>query len=352
MFANNQVSHVMPTSRPQAPARFADSAKSQPAAGLSKPQGRGAKKPKFTHASELPVESPKIREMARETAARNGYKWALRLIILICLGGLLKVTVQETIVKNPQFALLQVRVETSGPVTHDKLARSTLLTRGENLLFINMHEVRARLHQLPSVKEVALERNFDAGVLTLRVKQRQPVAWIQCPRLGMPEPHSGFGWLVDAEGVTFTSDKPAETYEGLPIIHHEILAQNTPGVTLDDHPLSATLSLLAELDRRHEDGHPQVRAFVVRTPWSVHTLFSDKTQVIFGVDDLELQLARLDRVRHEARERHWQVDTLNLAVMENVPITFRSPPDLASLSIPTAAIVRAIPITNSSTSQR
>lgn len=337
----------MPSSRPQAPVRQADPTKGQLSVGSVKPRGKVVKKAKFTHASDLPVESPKIREMARETAARNGYKWALRLITLICLGGLLKVTVQEAIVKNPQFALLQVRVETRGPISHDKLARSTLLTHGENLLFINMHEVRARLRQIPAVKEVALERDFDAGVLTLRVKQRQPVAWLECPRLGMAASDSGLGWLVDAEGVPFPCDQNAETYGALPVIHHENLAQNTPGVALRDHPLSAALTLVAELDRRHEDGQPQVRTLHLRTPWSVHTLFSDKTQVVFGVDDLEQQLTRLDRVRHEARQRSWQVDTLNLAVLENVPITFRNPPDLAGLGLPVTGPVRAIPVSNS-----
>ena len=54
-------------------------------------------------AAKLPVDSPKIRAMAKQEATRRGYTWALRLILLICFTGLLKVTVQEAILKNPQF---------------------------------------------------------------------------------------------------------------------------------------------------------------------------------------------------------------------------------------------------------
>lgn len=332
----------MPSSRPQAPVRQAAAPKRGLVAGVVGSVKKAVKKkPKFTHASELPVDSPKIREMARQSAARTGYKWALRLIILICLGGLLKVTVRETIVKNPQFALLQVAVQTSGPLTHDKIARTTLLTRGENLLFINLHEVRARLRLLPAIREVAMERDFDKGVLTLRVRQRQPAAWLECPRLGMVAGRAESGWLVDAEGATFPCDQAVETYAALPVIHHERLEQNTPGIPLGDHSLRSALALVGALDKRHEDGQPQARVMHIQTPWSIHTQFSDKTQVIFGVDDLDFQLARLDRVRHEARQRHWEVDTLNLAVRDNVPVTFRSPPDLAGLGVPVAMPVGA-----------
>lgn len=277
--------------------------------------------------------------MAKQEATRRGYTWALRLILLICFTGLLKVTVQEAILKNPQFELQQVAVQTHGPLSVEKIVRATLLTRGENLLFINMREVRARLHQLPAVASVTLERDFDAGILTLRVKQRQPVAWLECPRLGLIAGRDG--WLVDAEGVPFPCDALTEAYAVLPVIQHEALAQNTPGRPLNDFGLQAALDLVAALDTRYEAGQPRARALQLQTPYSILARFTDKTQVVFGVDDLDLQLARLDRVREEARRRGWEIDTLNLLARQNVPVTFRSPPDLAGLQVPSARPVTA-----------
>lgn len=322
----------MPLSRIQASTRRgpeAVKAGKRPSAGRS------------TVAAKLPVDSPKIRAMARQEATRRGYTWALRLILLICFTGLLKVTVQEAILKNPQFELQQVAVQTNGPLSVEKIVRATLLTRGENLLFINMREVRARLHQLPAVASVTLERDFDAGILTLRVKQRQPVAWLDCPRLGLIAGRAGDGWLVDAQGVPFPCDALTEAYAALPVIQHEALAQNTPGQPLNDFGLQAALKLVAALDARYEAGQPRALALQLQTPYSILTRFTDKTQVVFGVDDLDLQLARLDRVRDEARRRGWEIDTLNLLARQNVPVTFRSPPDLAGLQVPAARPVTA-----------
>ena len=322
----------MPLSRLQASTRRAPAA-------VKAGARRSASRTK--EAAKLPVDSPKIRAMARQQATRRGYTWALRLILLICFTGLLKVTVQEAILKNPQFELQQIAVQTRGPLSVEKIVRATLLTRGENLLFINMREVRARLLQLPAVAAVTLERDFDAGILTLRVEQREPVAWLDCPRLGLMAGRANDGWLLDAGGVPFPCDALTEAYAALPVIQYENLAQNTPGRPLDDLAVQAALKLVAALDARYEAGQPRVLSLQLQTPYSILARFTDKTQVVFGVDDLDPQLSRLDRVRTEARRRGWEIDTLNLLARQNVPVTFRSPPDLTGLQVPAARPVMA-----------
>jgi cell division septal protein FtsQ len=279
----------------------------------------------------LKVDSPKIRQMEKKAAQRRGFKWALGLITIICFLALLKVTVQEAILKNPQFALRDVAVETSGPLTVEKIVRATLLTRGENLLSINMRALHTRLRQLPQVKDVAIKRDFDGGLMTLRITQRQPVAWLDCPKLGMIAGRPEVGHLVDDEGVPFPCDVVTEPMGALPVIRYPELSQKTSGTAIEDLQLTAALKLLKELEERFELGHPQVRSIEIQTPYSMVAQFTDKAAITFGVDDLEVQLARLDRVRIEARTRNWEIETLNLLVRQNVPITFRKPPDLAGL---------------------
>lgn len=279
----------------------------------------------------LKVDSPKIREMEKRAAQRRGFKWGLGLIILICLAALLKITVQEAILKNPQFSLRDVAVQTSGPLTVEKIVRASQLTRGENLLTVNMRALHARLRQLPAVKDLSIDRDFDAGLMTLRIRQRQPVAWLDCPRLGMVAGRAEVGYLVDAEAVPFPCDAVTEATQSLPVIRYAALAQKTSGTPLQDLQVRAALTLLKELEHRFELGQPQVRSVDIQTPYSMVAVFTDKSVITFGVDDLDMQLARLDRVRIEARQRHWEIETLNLLAHQNVPITFRQPPDLAGL---------------------
>lgn len=305
---------------------------SAPAPKPKRPAKKQRPKPATTTVEVcLNVDSPKIREMEKKAAQRRGFKWALGLIIIICFLALLKVTVQEAILKNPQFALRDVAVQTSGPLTVEKIVRATQLTQGDNLLTINMRALHTRLRQLPPVKEVSIERDFDAGLMTLRITQRIPMAWLDCPKLGMIAGRPEVGYLLDHEGVPFPCDVVTDSLLTLPVIRYPGLAHKTAGVALQDLQLTAALQLLKELESRFENGQPQARSIEVQTPYSMVASFTDKSEITFGIDDLELQLARLDRVRVEARQRGWEIETLNLLARQNVPITFRQPPDLAGL---------------------
>lgn len=293
----------------------------------------------------LKVDSPKIRDMERAALKRRGFKWATGLIILICLGTLLKITVREAFLKNPQFSLKQVVVRTEGPVTAQKIVRTSALTHGMNLLMVNMREIQGRIMTLPQVRSVKITRDYE-GRLTLEVKQRQPVAWLECPKLGMTARQPDTGHFIDAEGVTFPCEVVTDAYAALPSIRHEALVQNHPGAALTDLPVKSALTLLKELQQRSEQGAPEVRLIQLEKAWSMAAMMADGSRVFFGVDDLDEQLARLDRIWLEARHREWKIDTLNLLVQKNMPITFRQPPNLQGLQDPMTA--SAAPATSTS----
>lgn len=291
----------------------------------------------ISHGVDLKPDSPKIREMEKEEVKRKGFKWAVGAIIVICLVALLKITVREAFLKNPQFSLRQIAVRTEGPLTVQKIVRTTALTEGANLLTINMREIRSRLEQLPQVKHAKVSRDY-AGLLTIEVKQRHPVAWIECTKLGLVAGRSSSGYLIDAEAVPFPCEVAPDAYQLLPLIRYEGLSQNAPGTPLPDLQVKSALKLVDALQKRFEQSTEELRTIEIQTPYSMIANFADKSQVTFGVDDLEFQLARLDRVRQEAHKRQWEIETLNLLARQNVPVTFRSAPDLNGLQNLQAAI--------------
>jgi cell division septal protein FtsQ len=309
------------------------SSRKKSAPGVFRPKGGLV----VSHGVDLKPDSPKIREMEKKAVQRKGFKWAVGAVIVICLIALLKITVREAFLKNPQFSLRQIAVHTEGPLTVQKIVRTTALTDGANLLTINMREIRARLEQLPQVKAAKVGRDH-AGGLIIDVKQRQPVAWIECARLGLIAGRSSSGYLLDAEGVSFPCEAAMTAYQTLPLIRFDSLSQNPPGTPIPDLQLKAALKLLNELQKRFEQGTEELRLIDIQTPYSMVATFADRSQVTFGVDDLDLQLVRLDRVRQEARKRQWEIETLNLLARQNVPVTFRSAPDLEGLQNLQAAI--------------
>lgn len=298
---------------------------------------------------DLKVESPKIRKMEKVELKRRGFKWSAALIILICLAVLLKITVRESFLNNPQFSLKQVIVKTEGSLTAQKIVRTSALTTGTNLLTVNMHDLQRRLMQLPQVKSVKIKRDYE-GRLNLDVDQRQPVAWLECTKLGLVAGRPDVGCFIDAEGVTFPCEVATPAYLALPVIKHEALAQNIPGVAVTDLQTKSALKLLKELQDRFEQGGEELRSIEIQKPYAMTATFADQAQMIFGVDDLAEQMTRLERIRLEARHRNWRIGTLNLLVKQNVPVTFRDAPDLKDLlDDPVTASVNSTPVNKNTT---
>ena len=184
--------------------------------------------------------------------------------------------------------------------------------------------------QLPQVKAVKIKRDYE-GRLTLEVDQRQPVAWLECAKLGLLPGRPDVGCFIDAEGVTFPCEVVTPAYLALPVIKHDALIQNIPGVAVTDLPVKSALKLLKELQERFEQGAEELRSIDIQKAYAMTAIFADQAQIIFGVHDLSEQLARLDRIRLEARHRHWRIATLSLLVKQNVPVTFRDAPDIQDL---------------------
>jgi cell division septal protein FtsQ len=302
-----------------------------PSSIQSKASPRKAKKVGgVTLAVDLKVESPKIRKMEKVELQRRGFKWGVALIILICLAVLLKITVRESFLNNPQFSLKQVIVKTEGSLTAQKIVRTSALTTGTNLLTVNMHDLQRRLMQLPQVKSVKIQRDYE-GRLTLEVDQRQPVAWLECTKLGLLSGRPDVGCFIDMEGVAFPCEVVTPTYMALPVIKYEAVNSMIHGVAVTDLPIKSALSLIKELSVRVEQDVQELRSIDIHKAYAMTAHFADQSQIIFGVYDLSEQLTRLDRIRLEAKQRNWQIATLNLLVKQNVPVTFRDAPDLKDL---------------------
>jgi hypothetical protein len=152
------------------------------------------------------------------------------------------------------------------------------------------------------------------------------------------------GHFIDAGGVVFPCELITDAFAALPVIRHESLLHVQPGSPLTDLQTQSALSLLKLLAERHEQQQsPQPLELAVQNAWSVTATMDDGSRITFGIDDLDEQLARLDRIWIESRHRSWKIDTLNLLVRKNMPVTFSSPPDLTGLNDLETASVGTVP---------
>lgn len=276
------------------------------------------------HRIDFEPESPKVRELRAKARVRWGFHAAVFVLVLTGLLALGRATMREALVRNPRFSLRQVLVNTEGALTAQKIVRQTGLTEGQNLLTINLREVRARIEQLPQVRQATIARDYD-GKLVIDVQQRQPVAWIECHKQRMIPAKNGCAWLTDAEGAAIPCEVIAAEYRKLPVIHMEDLKPIEAGQPVDPRclPFHSALKLLAEFSRRFGD-EDEIAAIEIPNAYALVTRLRDGEEVTFGIDDLEAQLGRYERIRQVAHQRNWQIATLNLLAQNNIPVTFKN----------------------------
>lgn len=305
--------------------------------GSKKPAKRPSRKRKGvgTHVIDYEPESPVIREHEAVERRRRGFRTAMWLIAAMIVIGVCWVTWHEALEKNSQFLLKTVEVNTQGTLTRQQLVAATGLTEATNLLTVNLREVRAKIEHLPQVKSASLKRDYH-GRLTLDVEQRMPVAWIECPKHKLLGPLTGKGCLMDAEGALVPCDVITREYLAMPRIQFPALSEAIPGKPSTDLQVHAALRLMEKLQSR-QDKLPMLESIEIPTPWSLIAHFNGDAKITFGIDDLDPQLVRFDRVMHEARERKWRIATLNLIATINTPVTFHETPDIAGLNLADSA---------------
>ena len=281
------------------------------------------------HEVDYEPETPKIREQKRRAMRRAGFRVAVWLVTGFALAALGATTWKQTFYHNPKFGLREVTVYTEGALKPEKLVREMGLVEGMDTLWIDLKEIIDKVERLPQVKSASARRDYE-GRMEVTVVQRRPVAWLECQRLGLHSMKSGFGCLLDEEGVAIPCDVILKEYTLLPTIRYEELSQAHAGSPVKDLQVRAALRLLAAMTLRSDEGLPQLKRVEIPTKYAMVAQFADGMEVTFSPDALGRELKRFDRVLAEARRHEWKIATINLLPQVNVPVTFRETPRLAA----------------------
>ena len=268
------------------------------------------------------ADTPKLRKELKEKRLRQNLKivgFAALGMALVALGNS---AVQENLFQNPRFSLRQVFVETEGMLSPLQITRATGLKEGENLLTVNLRDVRERLERLPAVRSAVVQRDFD-GRLTVKVQQRKPVAWVKCEHLHWYPKRVAQSLVADAEGIAIPVETITSELDALPVIADETIDQISPGAPIVAVRFVNSLKLLAMLHAREESGGEKLQTISVPNKFALVASFASGVKVTFAYDDVEPQMQRYDQFYAAARMKKWDIDTLNLVAEHNTPATFK-----------------------------
>ena len=227
--------------------------------------------------------------------------------------------------ENPEYQLKTIEVQTDGTLQRDQILEVADLHEGENLFKINLARVHDRIQQLPQVDDVQVVRKLS-GEIDIRVVERKPVAWLTSEKEFSDPFVSDAAFLVDARGVLMKQKKLLPEYLGLPLILGCSSESLEAGKIVESSEAKTALELLRLSVRSFMQTRFQIRDIDVSKSYCLLVTDKNHTRITFGLNDLEEQLQRLEQFLVYCDDSKQELETVNLLVQRNIPVTFTRPP--------------------------
>src|SRR5881398_1539624 len=269
----------------------------------------------------------------------------IALIAAIYVGA--RVAAKRFFIDNPDYKLSAIEVQTDGTLQRDQILNVADLREGENIFRVNLARVHERLQELPQVDGVEVVRKLPAEI-DIRIVERKPIGWITSEKQIADPFASDAAFLVDARGVLMKEKKLLPEYLGLPLILGCVSESLEAGKIVESPEARAALELLRLSTRSFMQTRFQIREIDVSKGYCLVVTDKNHTRITVGFDHLEKQIQRLEQFLVYADDSRREIETVNLLVQRNIPVTFMKPAaDVINDTIDpeeTPRIMKAIPV--------
>ncbi|MGD0650237.1 MAG: FtsQ-type POTRA domain-containing protein [Verrucomicrobiia bacterium] len=251
---------------------------------------------------------------------------AVAVFILTCYGlcRLVRFGVARLAFENPRFAIAQIVVENDGGLTPQQVVQFAGVRVGQNLLALDLNQVRRTLEMIPLVKRVEVRRLLPQR-LFIHIDERIAVARLRVPSREL----NGTTFLIDRSGVVM---KPIKLADGtmlqpqmpgsLPLLTGVTLADLRVGRPVESEQICRALELLNKLQQVAAGSMLEVEQIDLSKSHQLTLVTKQRTLVKFDVEEFPHQLRRLSAILSWAQQRQKLVQSVDLTVNRGVPVTF------------------------------
>ena len=225
---------------------------------------------------------------------------------------------------NPDYRLSTIGVQTDGTLQRDQILKAADLGEGLNIFSVNLSQIRDRLQQLPQVDEAQVERKMP-NEIDIAITERKPIAWITSEKAIADPFVSEAAFLVDARGILMKEKKLLPEYLALPLITGCTSESLVPGETVSSFEAKTALELLRLTTTSFMQTRFQIREVDVSKGYCLLVTDKNHTRVLFGFDQLDEQMQRLEQFLVYSDDTQRPIATVNLLVTRNIPVTFAEP---------------------------
>lgn len=226
--------------------------------------------------------------------------------------------------ENADYQLRTIELQTDGTLQREQILKVADLHEGENIFSVNLARVRDNLRRLPQVDDVEVVRKLPREI-DIHVIERKPVAWITGDKQISDPFVSDAAFLVDARGVLMREKKLLPEYLGLPLISGCSSESLEAGKVVESLEAKTALELLRLSTRSFMQTRFQIREIDVSKSYCLLVTDKNHARVTLGLNDLEAQLQRLEQFLVYCDDSKQELETVNLLVQRNIPVTFAKP---------------------------
>ncbi len=236
--------------------------------------------------------------------------------------------------ENPEYNLAVVEINNDGQaLTREMVLAATQLQVGENIFSISLAKARAALAELPQVEQVELRRTLP-NKITIEMTERRPVAWLA--DVGVPDPAAAeTSFLIDAKGSLFKPKRQLPEYLRLPVIYGVQPENFLSGDVVQVPELRSALDLIRI---NGETGRVLIQSIDLSKGYCMVITDGKGAKISFPLDDIDRHLDRLSAVVEGVTQDHggMEIQTVNLMVERNIPVTFVNPVPAPEVAAPVA----------------
>jgi len=272
-----------------------------------------------------------VKVRARRVSHHRNRRFLLvvsKIVLVIVVGAGLYYGVRAGLSRfffdNPDYRLSTIAIRTDGTLQRDQILKAGGLQEGLNIFSVNLAQIHDRLQQLSQVDEVQVERKMP-NEIDITITERKPIAWITSEKTVTDPFASDAAFLVDARGVLMKEKKLLPEYLALPLITGCSSEALVPGKTVDSLEAKAALELLRLTTTSFMQTRFQIREVDVSKGYCLLVTDKNHTRAMFGFDHLDVQMQRLEQFLVYSDDSQRQIETVNLLVARNIPVTFAQP---------------------------
>lgn len=241
------------------------------------------------------------------------------------------------IYENEAFSVQQVEIYTDGGVSPEQIKAWAGVQSGNNLLALDLNRVKRDLELVPVVSGAAVERVLP-HTLRIKISERDPTAAISFGENSLVYYVDEDGYVVGARETQLHFSKEGIANLHFPILTGVPLNQVRPGKRIETPQVHAALELISAFDRSPMGRFVDLARINVDKDDSLRVVTSQGSEITFGCAKFEAQLNRWNIASEHFALQSRAINTMDLSVSNNVPVTFSEASGTALKAKPTKTL--------------